>query len=98
MPDPGTVIRETSLPGFDPGTTTPSIHWNYIPGHSATIDRIYAQATQEMSDGDKVVEIGVMYGRSLAILEAQQRHHKKRFDVYGICVLGYGCAASGART
>lgn len=58
--------------------------WNHIPGHSVCIDRIYAQAAQEFQTGDKFVEVGVMYGRSLAILEAMQRHHNKRFDVTGI--------------
>lgn len=73
-----------TMPGFDPGTHTPATQWNYIPGHSVHIERIYTFAAQTFETGARVVEVGVMYGRSLAILEDAQRFHKKKFEVFGI--------------
>jgi predicted O-methyltransferase YrrM len=64
--------------------STPGFPWNHIPGHSACIDRIYGQAAQELPDGARIVEVGVMYGRSLAILDAIMRHHGKSFEVFGV--------------
>lgn len=58
--------------------------WNHIPGHSPCIDKIYSYAAQVLPDGAKVVEIGVMYGRSLAILMACTAAVGKTFDITGV--------------
>lgn len=58
--------------------------WQDIPGNSASIDAIYGPAVDEAKDGDVFVELGVFYGRSLAMLCRMAADAGKKLDVTGV--------------
>jgi hypothetical protein len=55
-----------------------------IPGNSQSIDTIYGPAVAEAKDGDVFVELGVYYGRSLAMLATFAGDAGKSLNIYGV--------------
>ncbi len=60
------------------------MNWQDIPGNSESIDAIYGPAVAAAKDGDVFVELGVYYGRSLAMLATFARDAGKRLSIWGV--------------
>jgi hypothetical protein len=59
------------------------MNYTDIPGNSQSIDTIYGPAVAEAKDGDVFVELGVYYGRSLAMLATYARNAGKSLFING---------------
>ena len=69
--------------------------WNDLPGHF-NFEDVYDQAVRDAMNGDTLVEVGVLFGRSLAYLTRKVIESGKRLRVVGVDAFNHDAAWLGA--